>query len=89
MAAPGERLERMTLTSAGTTLSARAPVCALLQLPVDGRLRRSALDHRKTLGERLARLGVDVLRRKWCAAWSKWMEETRRWMEEQHLVRGT
>lgn len=43
--------------------------------------------HRRTLGERLAHLGVAVLRRKRCAAWSKWAEETRLWMEEQLLVR--
>lgn len=62
------------------------PVCAV-QLPLDGRLRRSVLEHRKSLGERLAHLGVAVMRRKRSAAWSTWMEEARRWMEEQHLVR--
>lgn len=45
------------------------------------------MDHRKALGERLAHLGIAVLRRKRRAAWSKWVEETRLWMEEQHLVR--
>lgn len=81
-----QRQQYVILSLVGTTPSAPAGVCTL-QLPVDGRLRRSALDHRKTLGERLAHLGAAVLRRKRCAAWSKWVEETRLWMEEQHLVR--
>lgn len=64
------------------------PFPRALQLPLDGRLRRSALDRRKTLGARLAHLGIAVLHRKRSAAWSLWVEETRQWMEELHLVSG-
>lgn len=57
-----------------------------LQLALDGRLRRLALDRQKTAGLRLGHLGVAVLRRKRSAAWGLWIEETRRWVEQQHLV---
>ncbi|CAM9403052.1 unnamed protein product [Pylaiella littoralis] len=56
------------------------------QLPLDGRLRRLAVDRRKALGLRLGHLGVAVLHRRRSAAWGLWVGETRRWVEEQHLI---
>ncbi|CAM9412594.1 unnamed protein product [Ectocarpus sp. 8 AP-2014] len=52
----------------------------------DGRLRRSALEHRKKSGLRLAQLETAVLRRRRSAAWGVWLEETRSWVEEQRLM---
>ncbi|CAM9534291.1 unnamed protein product [Ectocarpus sp. 13 AM-2016] len=52
----------------------------------DGRLRRSALEHRKKSGLRLAQLETAVLRRRRSAAWGVWFQETRSWVEEQHLM---
>lgn len=64
----------------------RGRMHAYLQLPENGRIRRMALEHRKALGLRLARLGPGVARRKRAAAWGRWVQETLRLMEEQHTV---
>lgn len=59
----------------------------LSQLSPNGSLHRSALQCRKALGLRLARLDPSVTRRKRRAAWGCWLEETKRSLEEQRLVR--